>query len=152
MIEHAARRDWRAPFLLIANAASRMLPASLLLLTARLGAAGIFFYSGRTKVEGLITVTPTTFGLFETEYALPLISAETAAYAATWSEHLFPILLAFGLATRLSAGALLAMTLVIQLFVYPDAWPTHLSWTGLLLPLVAYGGGLWSLDRVLRIA
>ena len=44
------------------------------------------------------------------------------------------------------------MTLVIQIFVYPDAWPTHLSWAGLLLPLVAFGAGRASLDKVLRIA
>lgn len=52
--------------------------------------------------------------------------------------------------TRLSAAALLGMTLVIEVFVYPDAWPTHLTWAGLLLPLLAYGGGAWSLDNVLR--
>jgi putative oxidoreductase len=56
-----------------------------------------------------------------------------------------------GLFTRLSAVALLAMTLVIQVFVYPDAWPTHLSWAGLLLPLIAMGGGRLSLDRPLHI-
>jgi putative oxidoreductase len=60
-------------------------------------------------------------------------------------------LLIAGLLTRVSAAALLGMTLVIQLLVYPDAWPTHLSWAGLLLPLVALGGGRWSLDRLLRI-
>jgi len=63
---------------------------------------------------------------------------------------LFPILLVLGLLTRSSATALLAMTLVIEIFVYPDAWPTHLSWAGLLLPLIAYGGGAWSLDRLLH--
>jgi putative oxidoreductase len=57
-----------------------------------------------------------------------------------------------GLFTRLSAAALLGMTLVIQIFVYPDAWPTHLSWAGLLLPLIALGGGSVSLDRQLRIS
>ena len=75
-----------------------------------------------------------------------------AAYAATVSEHLFSVLLVLGLFTRLSAAALLGMTLVIEVFVYPDAWPTHLSWAGLLLPLIALGGGKASLDRLLRIA
>ena len=78
-------------------------------------------------------------------------SLKTAAYAATYSEHLFPLLLVAGLFTRLAAGALLTMTLVIQIFVYPDAWPTHLSWAGLLLPLIALGGGKMSLDRLLKI-
>jgi len=68
---------------------------------------------------------------------------------ATVSEHLFPALLVLGLFTRLSALGLLGMTLTIQIFVYPDAWPTHLSWAGLLLPLVAMGGGKLSLDRFL---
>jgi putative oxidoreductase len=52
--------------------------------------------------------------------------------------------------TRISALALLGMTAVIQIFVYPDAWSTHLSWGGLLLLLLARGGGGWSIDRVLR--
>ena len=60
---------------------------------------------------------------------------------AAGAEHLFPVLLVLGLFTRLSAAALLGMTLVIQIFVYPDAWPTHLSWAGLMLPLIALGGG-----------
>jgi len=71
---------------------------------------------------------------------------------AAGAEHLFPVLLVLGLFTRLSAAALLGMTLVIQTFVYPDAWPTHLSWAGLMLPIIALGGGRFSLDRLLRIS
>jgi len=71
---------------------------------------------------------------------------------AAGAEHLFPILLVLGLFSRLSAAGLLGMTLVIEIFVYPDAWATHLSWAGLLLPILAFGGGRFSLDRVLRIA
>ncbi|CAN5347641.1 DoxX family protein [soil metagenome] len=129
----------------------RSLPDSLLLLVARFGVAAIFFLSGRTKVEGVLTITPSTYELFRTDYALPLISPEIAAHAATYSEHLFPVLLAIGLFTRSAAAALLGMTLVIEIFVYPDAWPTHLSWAGLLLPLIARGAGAWSLDRLLCI-
>lgn len=124
---------------------------NVLLLVARLGAAAIFFFSGRTKVEGILTITDSTYELFRTDYALPLVPPEIAAHAATYSEHLFPILLVLGLFTRPAAAALLAMTLVIEIFVYPDAWPTHLSWAGLLLPLIARGGGAWSLDRLLAI-
>lgn len=130
-------------------AIERALPLSLLLLVQRLGIAAIFFLSARTKVEGLFTITDGTFELFEYEYALPLVPSAVAAVAATISEHLFSILLVLGLATRLSALALLGMTLIIQLFVYPDAWPTHLSWAGLLLPLAAFGGGGFSLDAFL---
>lgn len=133
------------------EAAARLLTLSVLLLVQRLGIAAIFFLSGRTKVEGWFTLTDSTFELFRAEYALPLIPPMPAAYMATTAEHLFPILLVLGLFTRASALALLGMTLVIQVFVYPDAWPTHLSWVGLLLPLVAFGGGKVSLDRLLRI-
>lgn len=126
-----------------------LLPDALLLLVARLGIAAIFFLSGRTKVDGIITITDSTFELFRTEYALPIVPPGLAATMATWAEHLFPILLLLGLFTRLSAFALLGMTLVIQTFVYPDAWPTHLSWAGILLPLVARGGGIWSMDAVI---
>lgn len=122
-------------------------PQALLLLAARFGIASIFFLSGRTKVEGVLTITPETYELFRTEYALPIVPPEIAAHAATYSEHLFSILLVLGLFTRPAAAALIGMTAVIEIFVYPDAWPTHLSWFGLLLPLVARGGGAWSLDR-----
>ncbi|QXI30392.1 DoxX family protein [Pseudomonas vanderleydeniana] len=128
----------------------RLLPESLLLLVARVGIASVFFLSGRTKVEGLLTIKPTTYFLFRSEYALPLVSPELAAHLATYAEHLFPILLVLGLLTRPAALALLGMTAVIEVFVYPDAWPTHLTWAGLLLPLIAYGGGKWSLDGLLR--
>jgi putative oxidoreductase len=124
---------------------------SPLLLVARLGVAAIFFLSGRTKVEGLLTITPSTYELFRTDYALPLVPPEIAAHAATYSEHFFPILLVLGLLTRPAALALLGMTTVIEIFVYPDAWPTHLSWAGLLLPLIVRGGGRWSLDRLLGL-
>lgn len=127
----------------------RMIPGSLLLLVARLGIASIFFLSGRTKVEGVLTIAPSTYELFSTEYALPLVPPDVAAHAATYSEHLFPILLVLGLFTRPAAAALLGMTLVIEIFIYPDAWPTHLSWAGLLIPLIARGGGGWSLDRLM---
>lgn len=135
-----------------ARLAERLLPMSLLLLVQRFGIAGIFFLSGRTKVEGTLTLTDSTFELFRAEYALPLISPVTGAYLATYAEHIFPILLVLGLFTRGAAVALLGMTLVIQIFVYPGAWPTHLSWAGLLLPLIAMGGGRFALDRLFRIA
>ncbi len=131
--------------------AESILSRSLLLLIQRLGVASIFFLSGRTKVDGWFTLSDSTFELFRTDYALPLIPPVPAAYAATISEHLFSILLVLGLFTRGSAIALLGMTLVIEIFVYPDAWPTHLSWAGLLLPLIAWGGGRFALDRLFKI-
>ena len=142
----------RSPYRRLTDLAERVLPTDLLLLVQRLGIAAVFFQSGRTKVEGLFTVPQTTVDLFELEYALPLLSPKVAAYLAAGAEHLFPVLLVLGLLTRLSAAALLGMTLVIQIFVYPDAWPTHLSWAGLMLPLIALGGGRFALDRLIRIS
>ncbi len=139
------------PLALLARIAERTLRPSLILLVQRVGIGAVFFQSGRTKVEGLFTVPQTTFDLFETEYALPLLDPHMAAYAAASAEHVFPILLFLGLYTRGAALALLGMTAVIQVFVYPDAWPTHLSWAAVFLPLIAFGGGRISLDRLLRI-
>lgn len=143
----ALRRYWNH----LADGLQRLLADSLLYLVARLGIASIFFLSGRTKVEGWLVLTPSTFELFRTEYALPLLSPTLAAYLATYAEHVFSVLLILGLCTRLSASALLGMTLVIEIFVYPDAWSTHLSWAGLLLLLISRGGGRWSLDHLLHI-
>jgi len=151
MTTETASLNWRAPFTLLANTACTLLPPSLLLLVQRLGIAAVFFMSGRTKVDGLLTVNDSAFELFRTDYALPFVKPEIAAYAATYSEHLFPLLLVFGLFTRFAALSLLVMTSIIEIFVYPDAWPTHLSWAGLLLPLIALGGGKLSLDRLLKL-
>ena len=137
------------PYARLADWLQQRLPDALLLFTARIGIAAVFFLSGRTKVTGLLEITPEAYELFRNEYAVPLLSPSLAAHLATYSEHLFPVLLAFGLFTRVAAAGLLGMTLVIQTFVYPDAWSTHLSWAGLLLLLMARGGGAWSLDHVL---
>lgn len=128
--------------------AARMLPASVQLLAARLGIASIFFLSGRTKVEGWFTLKNSTIDLFRYEYMLPLVSPEIAAPLATFAEHALPLLLVAGLFTRFAALGLLLMTAVIEIFVYPQAWPTHLSWAALLLPLIAQGGGKFALDHL----
>ena len=129
----------------------RLLPIDALSVSVRVASAAVFFLSGRTKVEGLLTITDGTYYLFAEEYRVPLIPSDIAAHLATWSEHLFPILIVLGLATRLSALALLGMTIVIEVFVYPLGWPTHLLWAGPLVYLVARGPGGFSLDRLLRI-
>ena len=142
----------RAPFDAFARLSGKILTEDVLTLVARLGVAAVFFQSGRTKVDGLLHITDGTYALFESEYHVPLLPPDVAAHLATYSEHLFSILLVLGLFTRLSALAFLGMTAVIEIFVYPDAWPTHLSWAGLLLLLIARGGGKFSLDRLLKIA
>ena len=127
------------------------LPEALLLVVARLGAAAVFFVSGRTKVQGLLTITDGAYQLFATEYKVPLISPWLAAHLATYSKHFFPLLLVVGLFARIGALGLLGMTAVIEIFVYPDAWPTHLSWAGLLLPILVRGPGALSLDWMFGI-
>ena len=139
------------PFDRFGEIAGKLLPDDVLTLVARLGVAGVFFLSGRTKVDGILHITDGTYSLFAEEYALPLIPSDLAAHLATYSEHLFSILLVLGLFTRLSALAFLGMTLVIEVFVYPDAWSTHLSWAAILLLLLAKGGGRFSLDRAVGV-
>ena len=133
----------------ITNVANQA-PDSLVLLAARVFPAIIFWQSGRTKVDGF-TIKDSTYTLFEQIYALPVIPPQIAAVAATFAEHSTPILLVLGLFTRLSALALLVMTLVIQLFVFPDAWITHGLWATCFLILIAKGPGRISLDHLLRL-
>jgi putative oxidoreductase len=121
---------------------------SALLLFVRIVAGHVFWASGRTKVEGFLTLRPEAVDLFRDEYRLPLIAPEIAAPMAAFAEHLLPILLVVGLFTRFAAVGLIVMTLVIQFLVYPDAWwPQHSLWIGLLLVIVARGPGGLSLDR-----
>lgn len=109
----------------------------------------VFFLSARTKVDGFLTLKSSTFYLFENEYALPVIPSAWAAYMATYAEHAFSVLVLVGLATRLSALALLVMTAVIQIFVYPEAYVVHMTWAAMLLYLVSKGGGLFSVDEAI---
>ena len=141
---------WRRNWAVIAGKLESLVSHNLIALAARFGLGGVFFYSGRTKVSGFLTVNDNAYTLFEEEYKLPLLSPELGAHLAAYAEHLFPLLLALGLATRLSAFGLLAMTAVIQ-FVYPSAWPTHLTWAVGLLYLAGRGGGTPSLDRLFGI-
>lgn len=122
------------------------IPHDLVALVARLSIAGVFWQSGQTKLDGW-KVSDSALYLFENEYRLPLISPWLGAHLATFAEHFFPALLVLGLASRLSAAALLAMTLVIQVFVYPGAWPTHGTWAACLLLILARGPGRASLDH-----
>jgi putative oxidoreductase len=131
--------------------AQRLISETLLALVARVAIAAVFFLSGRTKVSGFLTITDGTYVLFQEEYKIPLVPPELAAHMAAYAEHFFPLLLVLGLFTRFSALALLGMTTVIEIFVYPDAWPVHLTWAGLLLLLVGRGAGAFSLDRCFGI-
>ncbi|MBP8295833.1 MAG: DoxX family protein [Burkholderiales bacterium] len=147
----AGRSGLRAAWNRLADVLDTVVSHGTLTLACRLAIAAIFYMSGRTKVEGWLMLTDGAYALFRDEYRVPLLSPEFAAHAAAYAEHVFPLLLVLGLFTRLSALALLGMTAVIQIFVYPDAWPTHLSWAALLLYLAGRGGGPLALDRALGL-
>ena len=125
------------------------IPSSILGLIVRVGIAYVFWQSGQTKVSGW-HVTNSAIQLFRNEYKLPLIPPELAADLAAAQEHLFSALLIVGLASRISALGLLAMTAVIEIFVYPQSWPEHLLWAGALLYVIARGPGAISLDALIR--
>lgn len=132
------------------NQALTAIPDALVALMLRVFPALVFWQSGQTKIEGFWIKNSTWF-LFEHEYALPIIPYQAAAVMATVAEHLLPVLLILGLFTRLSALGLVAMTAVIQIFVYPDAWMTHGLWAAPLLAVVARGPGRWSVDHALGL-
>ena len=128
--------------------AMEAVPYWFVALVTRVSIAGVFWQSGQTKVDGF-RVTDTAIELFRSEYRLPVIDPVIGAYLAAFAEHFFPVLLVLGLATRFAALALLSMTLVIEIFVYPDAWPTHGTWAACLLILMTRGPGPISLDRLI---
>ncbi|MGB7739795.1 MAG: DoxX family protein [Steroidobacteraceae bacterium] len=136
------------------------IPHSLIALLGRFSIAAVFWKSGQTKIEGFALdlfggefqfgwprLAESTIPLFQEEYALPLVPPEIAAYAAATAEHVFPVLLLLGFGSRFSALALLVMTLTIQVFVYPSAYPTHGVWATVLLYLLARGPGKYSVDH-----
>lgn len=136
---------------LVGQVSSRAME-SLTLVFVRVVFAGIFWRSARTKVDegSWLSVSDTTYFLFAEEYSGVPLPSDLAAVLATVSEHLFPILLVLGLFTKFSALALLVMTMVIQIFVYPEAWWTvHALWAALALILIVRGGGMLSLDALL---
>jgi len=134
-----------------------LIPEIALNITARVAVFMIFWPSAQTKLGGSTVLgqkwqfwelSPSTFMLFEYDYNLPIIPANIAAYAATWGEFFLSIFVLLGLLTRISALALLVMVLVIQVFVYPHLWASHLLWASALLYLLKYGSGQFSADAL----
>jgi putative oxidoreductase len=120
-------------------------PYSVLALPLRFAVATVFWNSGTTKLASW----DTTLQLFADEYRLPLLPPELAAYMAASIELTTPFLLVLGFLTRPAAFVLLGMTTVIEIFVYPQAWPTHIQWAAMLLVLLCRGAGKLSLDHLI---
>jgi putative oxidoreductase len=120
-------------------------PYSVLAIPPRLAVATVFWNSGMTKLASW----DTTLQLFADEYRVPLLPPELAAYMAASIELTTPVLLVLGLLTRPAAFVLLGMTTVIEIFVYPQAWPTHIQWAAMLLILLCRGPGRFSLDHLI---
>lgn len=140
-----------------------LIPHAVIAFLGRFSIAAVFWLSGQTKIEGFALnfisgeytfgwpkLANSTVFLFQYEYQLPLISADLAAIFATVAEHVFPVLILLGLATRISALSLLIMTAVIQFLVYPEAYVTHGVWAVVLLYLMKHGAGAFSIDYLIK--
>ena len=125
------------------------IPNDMIALLARIGIGTVFFRSGLLKVDGWSDGN--TLALFQSEYQLPLIPPEIAAPMAMGMELALPLFIFVGLGTRFAALGLLGMTLVIEIFVYPNAFDTHAVWAVSLLFLVKFGAGTLSLDHWLKM-
>jgi putative oxidoreductase len=122
------------------------IPYALLALPLRLAVATVFWNSAQSHLANW----DTTLYMFETDYALPFLPPVPAAYLAVAIELSTPPLLVLGLLTRPAAAVLLGMTGVIEVFVYPEAWPTHIQWAAMLFVLLARGPGRLSIDWLVR--
>ena len=140
----------------------KLIPDELITLIARFSIAAIFWKSGQTKIQGFAIdivngefvlgiprLSDSVVALFREEYRLPILPPELAATMAALAENTLPVFILFGLATRFSALALLGMTTVIQVLVYPDAYPTHGVWAVVLLFLITRGPGKLSIDHLI---
>jgi putative oxidoreductase len=148
-IADTSARFRRAEIIGIIQAMLRWLdavPYTLLALPLRMAVATVYWNSAMAKLANW----DTTLFLFEDEYQVPILPPEIAANMALSIELTTPVLLVLGLLTRPAAAVLLGMTAVIQIFVYPDAWPTHIQWAAMLLVLLCRGSGKISLDFLIR--
>jgi putative oxidoreductase len=148
MTAPAAPASRNAPLLSTMDRATGLLdrvPYALLAVPLRIGAAAVFWNSAMAKLANW----DTTIELFTDEYKIPLLPPEFAANLALSIELTAPVLLVLGLLTRAAALVLLGMTAVIEILVYPLAWPTHIQWAAMLLVLLCRGPGAVSLDHLI---
>lgn len=146
-------RRWIDWYDRLTTALSGRIPESLALLVLRVALAGIFWRSGRSKVEpgSWFQISDTTHYLFANDYAGVPLPPDLAATIATTAEHILPIPLVLGIATRLSALGLLGMTMVIQLFIFPEAWwSVHIVWVAMCLVIMSRGSGMFAVGPFVR--
>jgi putative oxidoreductase len=120
-------------------------PLAVIQLAMRIAIGAVFFNAGLLKYRS----PELTALLFRDEYKVPLLDPALAASMATFNELTFSTLLVFGLATRLATLPFLGMLVVIQTFVYPQAWVEHLTWASILVFLLTRGAGALSLDHLI---
>ena len=121
------------------------IPVSLFEFLMRVAVGTAFFRSGLVKIQSW----DSTIGLFRDEYKVPVLPPEIAAYMATACELTAPVMLLFGFGTRFAAAAMFCQAMVIQTFVYPESWPDHILWLGILGYLISRGAGKLSLDYLI---
>ena len=122
------------------------IPYWLIALTARAALAQVFWNSAQSHLANW----DTTLYMFSDTFQVPLLPPDLAAYLAVTIEVMTPPVLVLGLATRFAALVLFGMTLVIEVFVFPEAWPTHIQWAAMQLMLMGRGAGLLSLDALIQ--
>jgi putative oxidoreductase len=147
-----------------------LIPYALVALGLRFVMARVFFLSGQTKIEGprvpinlnlrgfeeLSVVLPTaikpsTFQMFETDYANLPMPPTVAAYLFTYAEFVLPICLVLGFASRFAALGLLVMVVLMQVYVVPGMWwAAHVYWVSILMVLLSVGPGAISIDALIR--
>jgi putative oxidoreductase len=138
---------WRERVTAVIAALERF-PLSILQFIFRFSIGSVFWNAGLTKIMSW----QTTVVLFRDEYRVPILPPEIAADLATAIELSCPILLVLGLGARLATLPMLAQTLVIEVFVYPEDWIEHLMWVAMLLFILSRGPGVISVDRWIRRA
>jgi putative oxidoreductase len=151
MSSMAITKPPRSPIVAAVDTALRLLdsvPYTFLALPLRVGAAAVFWLSAQSHLANW----DTTLELFSDEYKVPLLPPDIAAYMAVAIEATTPFLLVAGLLTRVAALVLLGMTTVIEVFVYPQAWPTHIQWAAMLLMLLCRGPCKISVDYLIYLA
>lgn len=125
------------------------MPHAVLALLARVGLAAVFWGTGMEKMTNW-KIKSETFEAFAHEYNIPLLPPELATHLATFVEHLTPILMLVGLATRAAGGAMMGVIAVIFIFVHQDEWPAFVIWSSAIAFLLTKGPGVFSLDHLIR--